>query len=98
MTTPELIYLQVCGECQDNDCEKCNFGDPAEVTWCKDRINDKDVAYFSEESVKQCLKQLIDEMNKDYSFVTTGKPFRYVRYDVNKTIEEFIKRMKGGDK
>ena len=51
MKAPELIYLQVCGECKDNDCEKCNFDDLAEVTWCKDRINDNDVAYFSEEHV-----------------------------------------------
>lgn len=21
MNTPKLIYLQVCGECKDNDCE-----------------------------------------------------------------------------
>lgn len=97
MNTPEVIYLQVCGECHDNDCEKCNFDDLAEVTWCKDRINANDVAYFSEKSVKQYLRQLIDENNKEYSFATTGKPFRYVRYDVAKTIDEFIGRMKGGN-
>lgn len=52
MNKPKVIYLQVCGECQDNDCEKCNFDDLAEITWCKDRINDNDVAYFSEEHVR----------------------------------------------
>lgn len=25
MKAPELIYLQICGECKDNDCEKCYF-------------------------------------------------------------------------
>ena len=94
MNTPGVIYLQVCGECHDNDCEKCNFEDIAEVTWSKDRIYVNDVVYFSEESVKQCLKQLIDEMNKDYSFATTGKPLRYVRYDIAKTIDELIGRLK----
>lgn len=95
MKVPKLIYLQVCGKCQDNEFEKCNFDDLAEITWCKDKINDSDAAYFSEESVKQCLKQLIDEINRDYSFATTGKPFRYIRYDVEKTIDEFIGRLKG---
>lgn len=95
MNTPEVIYLQTCGECHDNDCEKCNFDELAEVTWCKDRINDNDVAYFREESVKQYLRHLIDEINKDYSFATTGKPIRYVRYDIDKTIDEFIGRLKG---
>lgn len=52
MNTPEVIYLQTCGECHDNDCEECNFGDLPEVTWCKDRINDNDVAYFCEEHVR----------------------------------------------
>lgn len=52
MNKPKVIYLQVCGECHDNDCEECNFDDLAEVTWCKDRINDNDVTYFSEEHVR----------------------------------------------
>ena len=97
MNTPEVIYLQTCGDCAGLDCATCNF-DNLEVTWCKDKINDSDAVYFSEESVKQCLKQLIDEMNKDYSFATTGKPFRYVRYDVLKTIDEFIGRLKESGK
>ena len=61
MTTPKAIYLQVCGECHDNDCEECNFDDLADITWCKDRINDNDVAYISEEIVKQYAKT-IDEL------------------------------------
>jgi hypothetical protein len=52
MTPPNVIYLQVCGECHDNECDKCDFNKLSEVTWCKDRINDNDVAYFSEEHVR----------------------------------------------
>lgn len=62
--------------------------------WSEEKISDDSPAYLSEESVKQCLKQLIDEINRDYSFATTGRPFRYIRYDVDKTIEEFIERIK----
>ena len=43
---PEKIYLQVCGDCNDNDCENCKFDDLEDnVTWCKDKIFDKDIEY-----------------------------------------------------
>ena len=43
---PEKIYLQVCGDCNVNDCENCKFEDLEDnVTWCKDKIFDKDVEY-----------------------------------------------------
>lgn len=43
---PEKIYLQVCGDCNDNNCENCNFEDLEDnVTWCKDKIFDKDIEY-----------------------------------------------------
>lgn len=46
MKTPEKIYLQVCGDCKDNDCDTCVFDDLEEnVTWCKDRIFEKDIEY-----------------------------------------------------
>lgn len=46
MKTPEKIYLQVCGNCMANDCENCKFEDlEDDVTWCKDKIFDKDVEY-----------------------------------------------------
>ena len=51
MNTPEVIYLQTCGDCAGLDCATCNF-DNLEVTWCKDKINDSDAAYFSEEHVR----------------------------------------------
>lgn len=43
---PEKIYLQVCGDCQDNECENCKFDDFEDnITWCKDRIFPKDIEY-----------------------------------------------------
>ena len=43
---PKKIYLQVCGDCPINDCEDCKFEDLEDsVTWCKDRIYDKDIEY-----------------------------------------------------
>ena len=40
---PDKIYLQVCGDCNANDCDNCKFEDLEDnVTWCKDRIFSKD--------------------------------------------------------
>ena len=46
MEAPEKIYLQVCGDCNDNDGDNCKFEDLEDnVTWCKDKIFDKDIQY-----------------------------------------------------
>ena len=58
MNTPKVIYLQICGTCQDNDCDKCNFDNLSEVTWSEDKINDNDVAYFSEEHIREVADSL----------------------------------------
>ena len=43
---PEKIYLQVCGDCPQTDCESCKFEDFEDnITWCKDRIFSKDIEY-----------------------------------------------------
>lgn len=43
---PDKIYLQVCGDCNANDCENCKFEDLEDnVTWSKDKIFDKDIEY-----------------------------------------------------
>lgn len=42
MEAPEKIYLQICGDCNDNNCKNCEFEDePVEVevtleTHCKE--------------------------------------------------------------
>ena len=58
MTPPKTIYLQVCCTCQDNECDNCDFDQLSEVTWCKDRIHDNDVAYFSEEHIRAVANEL----------------------------------------
>ena len=46
MKAPEKTYLQVCGDCHDNECDNCKFEDLEDnVTWCKDKIFDKDIEY-----------------------------------------------------
>ncbi len=48
---PDKIYLQVCGDCNANDCENCNFEDLEDnVTWCKDKIFDKDIEYVRKDA------------------------------------------------
>ena len=43
---PEKIYLQVCGDCPQTDCEDCKFEDLEDnVTWCRDKIFKKDIEY-----------------------------------------------------
>lgn len=47
MEAPEKIYLQVCGDCPQTDCENCKFEDLEDnITWCKDRIFPKDIEYI----------------------------------------------------
>ena len=68
MTPPKTIYLQVCGTCQDNECDKCDFDQLQEVSWCKDRINDNDVAYFSEEAVRDAALDMLNTSWADSNF------------------------------
>ena len=49
MEAPEKIYLQVCGDyCgYEEDCNNCKFDEMKDdVTWCKERIFDKDIEYI----------------------------------------------------
>lgn len=43
---PKKIYLQVCGDCPQADCDNCKFEDLEDnITWCKDQIFPKDIEY-----------------------------------------------------
>ena len=58
MQTPNKIYLQVCGDCPQTDCDDCKFEDlESNVTWCRDRIFEKDKEYIS----KEYLQKLLDD-------------------------------------
>lgn len=93
MEAPKKIYLQICGECKDNDCKNCKFEDLEDnVTWCKDKIFDKDIEYirtdaFIEKAVKFMCNCIEDEMSRH---LETWHPDMKV-----KTIERFKNYMKG---
>lgn len=83
MTPPKKIFLQVCGTCKDNECDKCDFNNLSEVTWCKDRINDNDVAYFSEQAIREAALDMLYTSWADSNF--------------DKAIEFMIEQLKGGN-
>lgn len=91
MEAPEKIYLQVCMECNDNDCENCKFEDLEDnVTWCKDKIFDKDIEYtrtdaFIEKATKWLKENAVNFVSKD----NKGEPYLY-RIGL---ADEFIKAM-----
>ena len=96
MKVPKLIYLQVCRECKDNECEKCNFDDLAEITWCKDRINDDDAVFFSEEHIRQILREVVEDANHLIDISTT---LHKTKLNADKYIPHIIDLlMKGGEK
>jgi len=52
MKIPDKIYLQVCMECDHEDCENCKFEDlECNVTWCKERIFEGDKEYVSKDAI-----------------------------------------------
>jgi len=58
---PEKIYLQVCGDCNDNDCENCKFEDLEDnVTWCKDKIFDKDIEYVRKDAFIEKMARFLE--------------------------------------
>lgn len=74
---PEKIYLQVCGDCSltdKNECAQCQKDNPInerEITWCRDKIFDKDVEYIRSDKVyNHCLKV---DMKKLYNPVKLTK-------------------------
>ena len=72
---PKKIYLQVCGDCNDNDCVNCKFEDVEDnVTWCKDKIFEEDIEYTRTDAFieKACkfLKDRIEHDSIDYPMAT----------------------------
>lgn len=106
MKAPEKIYLQVCGDCNDNDCKNCKFEDLKDnVTWCKDEIFDKDIEYIrTDVFIEKACKFISDRIDIPFNVeCSNGKPLAdsYSKYllarleAVNKTIEDFKNYMKG---
>ena len=63
---PEKIYLQVCGDCNANDCENCKFENLEDnVTWCKDKIFDKDIEYVRKDAFIEKACEYWYQYNRD---------------------------------
>lgn len=89
---PEKIYLQVCGDCNSNDCENCKFEDLEDnVTWCKDKIFDKDIEYTRTDAfIEKACDWLIN--HNDY---ICGSTNGIVKYDMKQLVGDFKKHMEG---
>ena len=86
---PEKIYLQVCGDCNDNDCENCKFEDLEDnVTWCKDKIFEKDIEYIRTDTFIEKTVDWLKE-NKDKYLYNTGERDEYIPVCSGKIIDEF---------
>ena len=102
---PEKIYLQVCGDCNANDCENCKFEDLEDnVTWCKDKIFDNDIEYTRTDAfirkIEDYLKsQLYDYLKSQlYDWVSITNPDQRSCANViskEDFIEDFKNYMKG---
>ena len=87
MKAPEKIYLQVCGDCNANDCENCKFEDLEDnVTWCKNKIFDKDIEYTRTDAfIEKGCEYLMDYEFNDSPTIA----------DRRKRVDEFKNYMKG---
>lgn len=70
MKTPNIIYLQACGDCDFHEClpeqcAECDFNALGDVTWSEDRINKTDKVYFSEDAVKDAVIDMLNFANID---------------------------------
>jgi hypothetical protein len=64
MEAPEKIYLQVCGDCPQTDCENCRFEELEDnVTLCRDKIFTKDIEYIRTDAfIEKAVKYLKDKV------------------------------------
>ena len=89
MKAPEKIYLQVCGDCNVNDCDNCKFEDLEDnVTWCKDKIFDKDIEYTRTDAFVEKAKKWFE---KQYEWFDLNG----IKHCDMESFEDFRKYMKG---
>lgn len=90
---PEKIYLQVCGDCKDNDCENCKFEDLEDnVTWCKDEIFDKDIEYTRTDAFIEKALSWLKNHYRDYMHNPTGKRLEaFFGIDMCNDFENYMK-------
>ena len=82
MTTPNIIYLG----------QNPITGDP-DYDWQKTRCGSSDVAYFSEEHIRETLKQVVDDANRLIDASTT---IHKIKIDANKYIPHVIELLVKG--
>lgn len=94
MDAPEKIYLQVCGDCPQTDCDNCKFFDLEDnVTWCKDRIFDKDIEYIRTDAFVEKACRYLYEHNQNMAKRFGAKAeLSCIDYTIN--VEDFKKAMK----
>ena len=86
MKAPEKIYLQICGNCNDNDCENCKFEDLEDnVTWCKEKIFDKDIEYVRTDAfIEKAVEWIKEKWDDSYTMPII----------IDSVIEDFKRYMK----
>ena len=90
---PEQIYLQICGDCPQSDCDNCKFEDLEDnITWCKDKIFEKDVEYTRTNAFIEKAVNFLEMLG--YGFTITDN-ITHTIYDKEQLIEDFKKYMKG---
>lgn len=94
MKTPEKVYLQICGDCNDNDCENCKFEDLEDnVTWCKDKIFNKDIEYIRTDVFIEKACEWLKNNVSNYAFVDTDRIGNVADVDLS-ILQDFKKYMK----
>ena len=93
MKAPEKIYLQVCGDCKDNECDNCKFEDLEDnVTWCKDKIFDKDIEYTRTDAFIEKALSWLKNHYRDYMYNPTGKRLEaFFGVDMCNDFENYMK-------
>ena len=95
MKAPDKIYLQVCGDCEENECQSCKFEDLEDnVTWSRDPIFKKDVEYVRTDAfiVRACewiKENITNNPNANSVLVRNGC------VTLGMIIEDFKNYMKG---
>ena len=92
MKAPEKVYLQICGDCNDNDCRNCKFEDLEDnVTWCRDKIFKKDFEYTRTDAFIEKAAQWLKENLLNHTYIYEGE----VGIGMAVFLEQFKKAMKG---
>lgn len=92
---PTKIYLQVCGDCPQTDCDNCKFEDFEDnITWCKDKIFKKDIEYTRTDAFIEKACGWLRE-NKNKYVYNWGRQGGYIPTCSNLLIKDFKKYMKG---